>query len=331
MIIVEIELLQVTYGDCVFIYITEGDSTFTILMDGGPKSAYRRKERLRMVPGCLQKKLDAMKDAGKHIDLLIITHVDEDHIGGLKEWFELDFPSNDFVREIWINDDIEIADVRDKRNTSAKAASLLKLLEEKGMKHRNRIVAGMKEDFCWGIIKVLAPNVDDHNVIAHDIKKELKNAGTSTKYQKSIKDYLKGEYTRDTVTPENDASIAILLQTKDGENNLFLGDASITTIMDSIEKDDEIEKPLHCKWVKLSHHGSKNNFLPSLLDLVTAENFVFSTDGSYYGHPDKEVLSQLVEKTDANLCFNYLKRGKQMITKQDEQDYPQIQNRIKPI
>ena len=81
----------------------------------------------------------------------------------------------------------------------------------------------------------------------------------------------------------------------------------------------------------LSHHGSKNNFLPSLLDLVTAENFVFSTDGSYYGHPDKEVLSQLVERTDANLCFNYLKRGKQMITKQDEQDYPQIQNRIKPI
>ena len=31
------------------------------------------------------------------------------------------------------------------------------------------------------------------------------------------------------------------------------------------------------------------------------------------------------------VCFNYLKRGKQMITKQDEQDYPQIQNRIKPI
>lgn len=331
MITVEIELLQVTYGDSIFIYITTDDTTFTILMDGGPKSAYCKKERMRLVPGCLQRKLDAMKEAEKHIDLLIITHVDEDHIGGLKEWFEQDFPSMDFVKEIWLNDDVEIADVTDKRNTSAKAASLLKLLEEKGMKHRNKIVAGMKEDYSWGQIKVLAPNADDHNVIAHDIKKELKNAGTSAKYQKSIKDYLRDEYTRDTVTPENDASIAILLQTKDGENDLFFGDACISTIMDSIESDNKIEKPLHCKWVKLSHHGSKNNFLPSLLDLVTAENFVFSTDGSYYGHPDKEVLSQLVEKTDANLCFNYLKRGKQMITKQDEQDYPQIQNRIKPI
>lgn len=331
MITVEVELLQVTYGDCIFIYITADDTTFTILMDGGPKAAYHRKERMRLVPGCLQQIIDQMEEAGKHIDLLIITHVDEDHIGGLKEWYELDFPSSDFVREIWLNDDVEIADVTDKRNTSAKAVSLLKLLEEKGVKHRNQIVAGMKANYSWGQIKVLAPNVDDHNVIAHDIKKELKNAGTSTKYQKNIKDYLRDEYNRDTVTQENDASIAILLQTKDGENDLFLGDASITTIMDSIEKDDEIDKPLHCKWVKLSHHGSKNNFLPSLLDLVTAENFLFSTDGSYYGHPDKEVLSQLVEKTDANLCFNYLKRGKQMITKQDEQDYPQIQNRIKPI
>ena len=181
MITVEIELLQVTYGDCIFIYITTDDTTFTILMDGGPKSAYCKKERMRLVPGCLQRKLDTMKEAEKHIDLLIITHVDEDHIGGLKEWFEQDFPSMDFVKEIWLNDDVEIADVTDKRNTSAKAASLLKLLEEKGMKHRNRIVAGMREDYSWGQIKVLAPNVDDHNVIAHDIKKELKNAGTSTK------------------------------------------------------------------------------------------------------------------------------------------------------
>ena len=60
------------------------------MIDGGPSYSYRHKERGRMKPGALQDKLDELKSQGKAIDLMIITHVDEDHIGGIKAWFEHD-------------------------------------------------------------------------------------------------------------------------------------------------------------------------------------------------------------------------------------------------
>ncbi|WP_033149743.1 ComEC/Rec2 family competence protein [Prevotella sp. RM4] len=326
----QVELLKATYGDCIFININYGGKLFIIMIDGGPAYSYHHKERGRMKPGVLKDKLDELKNKGMTIDLMIITHVDEDHIGGIKAWFEHDFPTSDFVREIWINDDIEIEDVSNLQNTSAKAASFISMLREKGMPFCDKMVAGIAKSYDWGRIIVLAPSVTDHNVIAHDIEKNLKNADNEN-YSISIKDIMEADNKRDKVTPENDASIALLVQLNDGENDLFLGDANIYTVINAIKDDDRIEKPLHCKWVKLSHHGSKNNFDPKLLEYVNADRFIFSTDGSYYGHPDKEVLAHLVDKTDADFYFNYPERGRSMITNQDIVDYPQVLNRIKEI
>ena len=327
---VQVELLKASYGDCIFININDDGEAFIIMIDGGPAYSYQHKERGRIKPGVLHDKLDELKNKGKTIDLLIITHVDEDHIGGIKAWFEHDFPTSDFVQEIWINDDIEIEDITNLQNTSEKAASLISMLRRKGMPFCHKLVTGVTKIYGWGRIIVIAPSVTDHNVIAHDIEKNLKNADTEN-YGISIREILKADYKRDKVTPENDASIAILVQLNDGENDLFLGDSNIDTVINAIKDDDRIEKPLHCKWVKLSHHGSKNNFDPELLEYVNADRYIFSTDGSYYGHPDKEVLAQLVDKTDADIYFNYPERGRSMITNQDIADYPQVLNRIKDI
>lgn len=54
--------------------------------------------------------IDDLKRKEQHIDLLIVTHIDDDHIGGIKEWFEYDYPDDDFVREIWMNDDVVLED-----------------------------------------------------------------------------------------------------------------------------------------------------------------------------------------------------------------------------
>ncbi len=327
---VQVELLKASYGDCIFININYDGKTFIIMIDGGPAYSYQHKERGRIKAGVLQDKLYELKSKGNAIDLLIITHVDEDHIGGIKAWFEHDFPTSDFVREIWINDDIEIEDVTNLQNTSAKAASLISMLHENEIPLCDKLVTGVTKNYDWGRIIVLAPSVTDHNVIAHDIEKNLKNADNDN-YGLSIREILKEDYKRDKVTPENDASIAILVQLNDGENDLFLGDANIDTVINAIKDDDRIEKPLHCKWVKISHHGSKNNFDPKLLEYVNADKYIFSTDGSYYGHPDKEVLAQLVDKTDADIYFNYPERGHSLVTNQDISDYPHILERIKDI
>ena len=331
---VRIEVLKASYGDCIFITIKDDDSqVFTIMMDGGLQSAYQvRDKKGRLVDGCLKQKLDQMRNGGLSIDLLIITHVDKDHIGGILSWFKHDFPTADFVKEIWINDDVEVAEANNLDNSTAQAASLIEILKERNIKYVNQLVVGRQFCFDWGRIYVLAPKDAHHNAIAKEIGKELNN-NADEDYQKSIKAYLLEleKWVMDDVTAENDASIAILLQANDGDNYLFLGDANIRTVMDCISKSSEIGKPMKCRMVKLSHHGSRNNFMPEFLDLVKSDGYIFSTDGSLYHHPHKEVLAQLIGKTTATLYFNYIERGKSMITEQDKTDYPGIMDRIKEI
>ena len=328
MIQTKIEVLKAYYGDCIFVTICYESKDYVIMIDGGLDETYQ--ERRRRKAGPLQEKLNVLKEAGKHIDLLIVTHVDYDHIGGVLKWFETDFPENGFVRRVWINDDVKIADHTDLNNNAAHAASLQKQLAGHHLLHENQIVVGKEEPFEWGKIVVLAPNAADHNKIANKIAANLDNK-ENTNYMKDIKKLVEEGWEPDGVTPENDASIAILLHTNDGENDLFLGDANIDTVMMAIGNLKDFEKPLHCKWVKLAHHGSKNNFKTEFLKLVDGENYIFSSNGDYYGHPDKEVAAELIDKTKAKLWFNYVERGRSMITNQDKKDYPDVMNRIMEI
>lgn len=328
MINVGIELLKAKYGDGFFVTLSYEGKEFIIMIDGGLSTTY--KERRRSLDGLLKTKLKQLNGEGKHIDLLVMTHVDMDHIGGILTWFEQDCPSADFVKRIWLNDDVKIDDNSDLNNNANHAASLIKILDEKGIAHESQFVAGKTIPFEWGLIYMLAPNSTDHNAVAEKIAANLDNKENNN-YKTDIKTLVAQDWTMDACTPENDASMAFLLHTHDGENDLFLGDANIDTVMGSISLLKRFEKPLRCKWVKLSHHGSKNNFKPEFLELVTAENYVFSTNGDYYGHPDKEVVAQLIDKTNATLWFNYVERGREMITEQDKVDYPNVENRIREI
>lgn len=328
--------LKASYGDCFFLYIDHGDKVFTILVDGGPKSTYMRWNRGRLVAGSLKEELKSMAEHGEHIDLLIITHIDDDHIGGILSWFKDEVPSPDFVREVWMNDDTEVNISESLDNTAAQAASLKKLMSDNGLALRSKIVAGQTVMFDWGEITILAPTAIQHNAVAGKIAKAIDeeqksslNNAPNDNYNKDIKILLSEDWAMGDLSAENDASIAFMLTTKTGERGLFLGDANIDTIINSLPAKQEKTQPLSCHFVKLSHHGSKNNFRPELLDMVKAGQYVVLTDGSYYGHPDKEVIAQIVDKTDAQILFNYIERGHEMLTVQDKLDYPCILDRLK--
>ena len=65
----EIQLLPAEYGDAIIIKTMAEGNPFTIVVDGGPK-------------GTSDEIAQIYKDLG-HIDLMILTHFDEDHIMGL--------------------------------------------------------------------------------------------------------------------------------------------------------------------------------------------------------------------------------------------------------
>lgn len=67
-----VEMLPALHGDCIWIEYGRKDETHNILIDGGPIQAY----------GALQARLERIERDRRALELLVITHVDADHIEG---------------------------------------------------------------------------------------------------------------------------------------------------------------------------------------------------------------------------------------------------------
>lgn len=329
-----IELLKAGCGDCLFITIKDEKEEFRILVDGGVSATYVDLKSGYPMPGDLKSKLASLKSKHEHIDLLIITHIDDDHIGGLLEWFSHDFPDKSLLREVWFNDNILVPSFRSTNNSKANAISLKCLLDEHGVSYKNVISQGQAYLYNWGKIIVLAPNVKYHNKIAKALQKTLDqrnmtdNSG-SDDYRISIDELMERKW-KINLSDANKASIAFLLTTREGENNLLLGDVDINTVIHSIkELGYSKDNKLMCELIKLPHHGSKNNYTDKFLEVVATKNFVVSTDGSIFGHPDKEVIAHLIRKTNSNILFNYDSVLQRLFTVEDLETYPMIKSRCK--
>jgi flavorubredoxin len=87
-------MLPADDGDCFFVETGNEDYIYRILIDGGRRRCSR--EYLRPLIACLP-----LRD-GPSVDLVVITHIDSDHVEGLLDLLMDDaLPS---VGEIWFND-----------------------------------------------------------------------------------------------------------------------------------------------------------------------------------------------------------------------------------
>jgi beta-lactamase superfamily II metal-dependent hydrolase len=94
---IRIEVFKANRGDCMLVSC-EGETTTNILIDLGVEDTY---------VDCVQKRLEELHSRGEHLDLLVLTHVDDDHIGGAKPFLEdngsYGLSSKINVRDIWLN------------------------------------------------------------------------------------------------------------------------------------------------------------------------------------------------------------------------------------
>ncbi|BBX66544.1 ComEC/Rec2 family competence protein [Mycolicibacterium psychrotolerans] len=65
-----VEMLPAGHGDC--LWIEYGDPVRRVLVDGGPYYSYKH----------LRARIERLDPTDRHFELLIITHVDADHIEG---------------------------------------------------------------------------------------------------------------------------------------------------------------------------------------------------------------------------------------------------------
>jgi hypothetical protein len=115
------------------------------------------------------------------------------------------------------------------------------------------------------------------------------------------------ETANDTSVP-NGSSIAFLLEYR-GASCLLAADAFPTVLGGALWAlvNARGGRPLPVDAIKLPHHGSEKNVGRKLLSLVATKQFLISTSGKRFGHPDDVSLARAVTAggPGTTLWFNY--------------------------
>lgn len=92
-----------------------------------------------------------------------------------------------------------------------------------------------------------------------------------------------GEKFIEDASVTNGSSMAFVLEVKD-KRILFLADSHPNLIIKEL-KNIYGEGLIWFDAIKISHHGSKGNTSPDLLEIIDSDNFFISTNGMKFKHP----------------------------------------------
>jgi beta-lactamase superfamily II metal-dependent hydrolase len=344
----KINVLKVFNGDAIHINYQNDERDINILVDSGSEDSYIKEEKeqkpprkVNIIEGEFKKFLDEMKSTGKIIDLLIITHVDYDHIGGIIKWIESDEFDCQLIKKVWfnsgqlINEYFNTNHENDNRiNVRQKKVDTVKTTIEDGVKFEEIL----EEHNLWDrkIIKaydsydekelgvkfiILSPNEENLKKLLtkwKDEEPESIKTAKKTDYDNTLSELLDKNISYDG-SVHNGSSISFILEIEN-KKLLFLADSFHTTILKTLNK--LYENTIDFDLVKLSHHGSKYNISDKLLKKINCKKYIISTDGSIHSHPHKETLAKIINNTpDSELYFNYIDLAKRIFIEQDKKDF----------
>lgn len=313
-----IHFLKASHGDAFIIEIKDQNNNPTIIViDGGLPDTFRRYIK------------PIIKNYTK-IDLLVLTHTDDDHIKGLVSFFESDLYKNIDIQEYWANCRYSVLLKSGNQVTLSSAKDFDKfLLQKEGENaeekwNKDIIFTGSSSKLNNIEFLILSPGQEQLSLFYDKWRVEEKlsertqaaSAVVSQLKRGSIEDLAKNNFcpTRNIVDDYvNSSSIAFVMKHEDF-SILFLGDARPEIIIESLQQlgYNTINNRLKVDYVKISHHGSKNNTSPELLSFLDCNHFIISTNGGSgrSKHPDREVLAWILcrnnrEDNPTHLYFNY--------------------------
>jgi hypothetical protein len=321
-----LEPLPARYGDSLLLHFGPAGSPGTILIDGGPARVYEKSLRPRL------EALAQHRPGGDFkIDLLMISHIDEDHVLGIldftEEWRQDQTGSWPFkVEALWHNSFERIAGGKPSEVQASILASfgtetLADIAEldtdgDEGHDHDKeavyKVLASVGQGSrLRGDAEVLGldvnPGFDDHLVTPRANKQPepplngltLHVVGPLPEQIKALRDKFakelpKGLAAYDDESVPNLSSIVVLAR-YDDKSILLTGDARGDYILEGLEAQDLIEAggKLHVDILKMQHHGSNRNTDRGFFERITAETYVASADGTYE-NPDRETFEMLI-------------------------------------
>jgi beta-lactamase superfamily II metal-dependent hydrolase len=347
----KIKFLKAGNGDSFLLSFKDGEQNRNILIDSGVGSTYY--DNATNTYGELKVEIDKIKGKNEVIDLLILSHIDNDHICGLTEWFSRDEDAHKLIKNIWFNSGKTIAEyLKEAENKDLQIGLKVFKNGQTGVteaiefenylvKHKiwdKKIVIQGDVLEGYGVkIQILSPDKAQLIKLLKEYKKvTCDDAYTAPKekdWGKNISDFIKEEnengfkFLQDN-SPKNGSSISFIL-TINEKCFLFLGDSHPKGIVSYLKQMGyNKEKPLKVELLKISHHGSKSNTNKELIELVKTDNYFISTDSTGHNHPNKRTLARIISlNLDAIFHFNYEHVRNDVFSIQDRQDF-QIKARV---
>jgi beta-lactamase superfamily II metal-dependent hydrolase len=318
----EFQILKAYHGDCFLIRTYDlHERPFHILIDGGPANTFNFALRA------------TLKDISV-IDLLVLTHIDSDHIGGLLSFTANSRFSEIDTKKLWVNcANLMSVGAAGELITYGQGLKLEQyLINHHVDKHKfnERVTTDIgflcQSGICFEMLSpipaILDKVVADWPVLSKDYQEKLAalpitSDAPSQLGKGTLTDLAKAPF-RPALTVEGDLfnamSIAFVLRTPD-ISLLLLADSRPEVIKASMiaRGYNNTDNQLKVDYVKVSHHGSKNNTSADVLDMIDCCNFIFSTNGGTgrSKHPDRETIARILyhPKRDMDkrikLYFNY--------------------------
>lgn len=299
---VNVKVLKALYGDCIIISYGENKESY-ILVDGGIGRECHRN---------LKEFFHYLRENDLKLELLVLTHIDEDHISGILKLFSESGFDFSRIKRMWFNygqaldeelsitreADIKKIMIQDESTQISwkQATSLEERIKESGIQKDRIVKTNDTHHVNKAKIEVLSPTVEVLKKINNNwIIKERSSTkiASSTDYHKSVEELMMlGFY--ENISLANKSSIAFLFEFE-GVKALFLGDSSAVDVTDAlINMGYSVTNPLMLDICKISHHASSHNTSNELIQILDCENYVISTNLTTTGRPSKECLSRIV-------------------------------------
>lgn len=327
-------MLPAAHGDALWIEYGSGSALRRVSIDCGPAHTYE--------PG-MRKFLAGLPKAERRVELFVVTHIDADHIDGslilLQERQALDFKPG----ELWFNgwDQLQASErdafaplqgefltslmemdpdlkVRWNKSFDGKAV----FVPDGGALPTVRLAGGAR-------ITLLGPGPEELKRLRARWSSAIRDfsPGDAAEARRRLlerREYVppaapavfSGKSPGSDHTPANGSSISFLLEVGDA-SILLAGDAHARTLERNLKRlcDERSLARLPVSAVKLPHHGSVANVSVGWLKLVQTRDWLVSTSGAVFAHPDIEMAQLVALHSPVKPCFhfNYDSRTTQLL------------------
>ncbi|MEG3148196.1 MBL fold metallo-hydrolase [Sphingomonas sp. RT2P30] len=323
MSVFRLSMLPASEGDCLILSYGQTEASLRhIVVDGGRKATWPH----------LKKALAAIAQRGEAVELLLLSHIDADHIDGLVELVsDPDLPL--VPKALWYNGIDQLKALAKTGRIKAfgiKAADIYsKTIVKKGWPLNG--VAGGKAilvedlsapfEFAGLTLTLISPDADKLEKLFKDWRRALmpvvRRAVTAATgalqpfgkrpMPSTLDPEILSSPSNIDTTPPNGSSIAMIAE-YDGRRVLLGADAHPDIVLQSIERIAGPGATLKVDLVKLPHHGSRANITRAIIEKLDCDRFAISTNGTVFGHPDPEAISRLLKFAPPRaktLYFNY--------------------------